>query len=832
MRASRFVYVLTGLALVLGIAFSGIQPAIAVSEAEGEIGRDMLYMPGEVIVGFTEGQPPRQYVAQALALAGEVGAQVAEVSGNTALLRFAPDTNVQAMVEQITVMAGVGYAEPNYISWIPEDRDLREPEPVSEVKIRLNEVAASATRGQPPVEAAVGSGDLSMVIRVSELQAMRSIRNGQSVPTFPTDTRLWENWAWDYVRADLIWTDKSINPIVCVVDTGVDVNHPDLKGRVINGRDFVDDDEVPNIPDDDNGHGTHVAGTIAAISNNKRGIAGVANAKVLAVKVLSSQGWGTTFDIAQGIRYCADNPAVKVINMSLGSFTPDNTEYNALVYAIVTKGKLVVAAAGNDSTTQRFYPAGWSDDAVIGDGLIAVAASRPPDSQMDDDNHDGRLWVDVNGDGVEDEGEKFSPDQCAADFTNYGSWVEMIAPGEGVLSTLPVSYTYYNKFFRGSDVDNDGYGLYDGTSMSAPHVAGAAARAWSVFPLYTNVQIAQRLWETGEPPGDLWLAATDPNLTDASLGYAGGGYLGEAPFCWPDGSKGSDYSMEGARYLNVARAMDRGALLVMAVDATNGMPLQNAVVYAYDAARNALRDRAIVSRDSSRVILINLPGDGADYNILLNKSYYTYGSVWIGHAYNVAGYVNTAGSLWVGVPRKGKITAVANWGKDIDLDLYLWLPNFSSPGGVVGYKRNPGLGLNEWEGDLSDYPRARWNREGGSRDWMGMESVSIALRPGYSSLPYYNQTPSDAYHFLLHDMEGGGLNGYVILRLWANGKIIGVSEASPVACAGGEPWWYAGYMQLGTYTDVGLCGDGAPPPAGIWPYANGHAVQSLSEQSP
>ncbi|MEJ5201822.1 MAG: hypothetical protein WHV66_06265, partial [Anaerolineales bacterium] len=262
----------------------------------------------------------------------------------------------------------------------------------------------------------------------------------------------------------------------------------------------------------------------------------------------------------------------------------------------------------------------------------------------------------------------------------------------------------------------------------------------------------------------------------------------------------------------------------------NGLPLQNAVVYAYDATSNVLRDRAIVSRDSHRVFLINLPGEGTDYNIFLNKSYYTYGSVFIGHAYNVAGYANTAGSLWVGVPRRGKITAVANWGKNTDLDLYLWLPEASSPGGVVGYRRKPDLGLNEWEGDLSDYPRARWNREGGSRDWMGMESISIAPRPGYSNIPYYNQAPGDTYHFLLRDVTGGGLNNYVILRLWANGKIIGVSEASPVACAGGEPWWYAGYMQLSTYTDVGLCGNGAPQPVGIWPYADEHVVQGVSEQ--
>ncbi|MEJ5202878.1 MAG: S8 family serine peptidase, partial [Anaerolineales bacterium] len=775
-------------------------------------------VPGEVIVGFAEGMSAKQSAAQAAALAGEVGAQVAEVSANTALLRFAPDADVPALAEQLGGMADVAFAEPNYINWIPEENALGEAYPVDEVRINLQMTSGSGKREKTLSEIPDVDDVRQLTLSINELWTARRMSGKQSIPAFPTDPFLWNNWGWDYVQADIIWPDKAANPMVCVIDTGVDINHPDLKGRALNGRDFVNDNESPNIANDDNGHGTHVAGTIAAVMNNKKGIAGISTGKVLAVKVLSAQGWGTTYDIVQGIRYCADNPYVKVINMSLGGPSSD-AEYNALYYAIVTKGKLVVAAAGNSSTSNRSYPAGWADHGVIGGGLVSVAAARPRYSMRNDDDGDGLLWVDTNGNDVQDSGELFYPDQCAAFFSNYGSWVEMIAPGESILSTVPLSYNYYDNYFGGVDADGDGYEWFDGTSMAAPHVAGAAARVWSVFPTYTNSQIASRLWEEGDEADSWWTTAMDPDMSDPASGYSASWGGGEAPYCWPDGTKGAEYSMDNARYLNVAAAMGRGAIVAAVTDALTGLPLENAYVYARDYYTGALKDTAVVSRGNRIVYLLNLPEGW--YSIYVNKSGYTSGAAWVAYQSTAAGDTYTGPWLWLGVPPRGNITAVANWYDESDLDLFTWLPNVSSPGGVVGssYSGHPQY---QGMGDLSDFPRARWNRDGGWMDWMGMESISIAPRPGYPTIPYYNQTSSDYYDFLMRDF--GALSGYVILRIWTGGKVIGATEANP-ACSGGDLWYWAGYLWFDKYEPVDWCGD-----SGVWPYANSYSPSGVLEK--
>lgn len=830
MKTIRLFSIMAVLALVLSLLPAAALPVSADDGGQGqEITRDTLYMPGEVIVGFAEGTPAKQSAAQAAALAGEVGAQVAEVSANTALLRFAPDADVQALTEQLGGMTGVAFAEPNYISWIPEDNALGEAHPVDNVKMTIKEaLPAGKVIGQRAVELQETGQEYTANIGIDELHSMRRLSGKQSIPTWPTDRYLWDNWGWDYVHADIIWPDKAANPMVCVIDTGIDINHPDLKGRALNGRDFVNDNESPNVANDDNGHGTHVAGTIAAVMNNKQGIAGISTGKVLAVKVLTAQGWGTDWDIAQGIRYCADNPSVKVINMSIGG-PGSAAEYNALYYAIVTKGKLVVAAAGNSSTSNRSYPAGWADDGTIGAGLISVAAARPWYSSWNDDNQDGMLWVDTNGDDIQTNDELFDPDRCAANFSNYGSWVEMIAPGENILSTLPMSYNYYGKYFYGDDQDGDGYEYFNGTSMAAPHVAGAAARVWSVFPTNTNAQIAQRLWDEGDVANSWWVTAMDPDMSDPTQGYNASWGGGEAPYCWPDSSKGADYSMENARYLNVARAMRRWALMGELWDAANGLPLEKATVYAY--AGSALKDSAIIARDSAFFYLLNLPTE-TWLTIKVNKSGYTNGAVslvtisFIGDGGEYAGTAYT----FTGVPPKGNITAVLSWSSPAgDVDMHVWLPDKEYPefpggtGAVVG-SGSSGHSRDVGVGDLSGFPRARWNREGGWMDWLEIESISIVPRPGYPTMPYYNQTVYDYYDFLVQSV-GGLANSYMLFNLWSGGKIVSSIYTGSPACSGGEPWWYAGYMNFGTFTPVDDCGPGAPFPLGLWPYAEGSSVQ-------
>lgn len=270
-------------------------------------------------------------------------------------------------------------------------------------------------------------------------------------------------YQWGYYDIGANWIPpQAAQPIIAVIDTGVDYTHPDLTGKVIKGYDFVNADADPM---DDNGHGTHVAGIAAAKSNNSYGIAGIAwKANILAVKVLNSQGWGMEFDIAAGIVYAADYPGVKVINMSLGGES-SLLEEAAVDYAVNTKGKLLVAAAGNSNTSSKSYPAGFSTD--FPNKVIAVAA------------HDGS--------------------HCKADFSNYGTWVSITAPGVNIISTTPIGgVSYYG----------DGFAMLDGTSMASPFVAGAAAVAWALNPGYTNAQIGQLITtKTGFTPnrdGSCW----------------------------------------------------------------------------------------------------------------------------------------------------------------------------------------------------------------------------------------------------------------------------------------------------------------------------------------
>ncbi|MFD2046494.1 S8 family peptidase [Ornithinibacillus salinisoli] len=217
------------------------------------------------------------------------------------------------------------------------------------------------------------------------------------------------NSAWDVARG-------TSSQEIAVLDTGVDYNHPDLDGKTIRGYDFVDRDYTPS---DANGHGTHVAGIAAAETNNGTGIAGMApNTRILAVRVLDANGSGSLANIANGIRYAADNDA-EVINLSLGCACDTQTLENAVNYAW-NSGSVVVAAAGNDGTSQQFQPASYAN-------AIAVGAV---------DRYNNK-----------------------ASFSNWGTWVDVAAPGVDIASTYPGnSYVYMS-----------------GTSMASPFVAGQAA---------------------------------------------------------------------------------------------------------------------------------------------------------------------------------------------------------------------------------------------------------------------------------------------------------------------------------------------------------------------
>ncbi|OJF17173.1 MAG: thermitase [Bacillaceae bacterium G1] len=235
----------------------------------------------------------------------------------------------------------------------------------------------------------------------------------------PNDTHFSKKqWGLKKIKAPAAWnvTKSKRSTWIAIIDTGVQYDHPDLSGKVVRGYDFVDDDWDPY---DNNGHGTHCAGIAAAVTNNARGIAGMApNATIYAVRVLDDSGAGTLDDVVGGIIHAVDKGA-DVINLSLASSFGAISLREAVDYAW-KKGVVVVAAAGNNGSFFPSYPAYYSN-------AIAVAATDLDDTKP--------YW------------------------SNYGSWVDVAAPGVDIYSTF---------------TDNS-YVELSGTSMAAPHVAGLAA---------------------------------------------------------------------------------------------------------------------------------------------------------------------------------------------------------------------------------------------------------------------------------------------------------------------------------------------------------------------
>ena len=241
---------------------------------------------------------------------------------------------------------------------------------------------------------------------------------------------------------------------IAVIDTGVDLGHPDLSSKLVAGYDFANGD---NDPQDDEGHGTHVAGIAAAATNNNVGVAGVAwGAHLMPVKVLDSSGSGYTSDIAQGITWAVDHGA-RILNLSLGGPGYSSTLADAVAYAY-TRNALVIAAAGNEYLTGNptSYPAAYPN-------VLAVAATT------DQDGH--------------------------ASYSNTGFYVDVSAPGGDPTSSSDANpgHWIYSTYWRGSGFSYVGAA---GTSMAAPHVAGLAALIWSIHLDWTNDQVQQAIIAT------------------------------------------------------------------------------------------------------------------------------------------------------------------------------------------------------------------------------------------------------------------------------------------------------------------------------------------------
>jgi thermitase len=235
---------------------------------------------------------------------------------------------------------------------------------------------------------------------------------------------------------------------IAVLDTGIDMNHQDLAAKVTAQKIFI----TASI-DDQFGHGTHVAGIVAAVTDNSQGIAGACpDCTMIIGKVLDDSGNGPYSVIAQGMTWAADSGA-KVINMSLGGYSADNTLAEAAAYAW-DKGSIIVAAAGNDNTTNKFYPGANAN-------VVTVAAT---------DNRDRK-----------------------ASFSNYGDWVEVTAAGVNIYSTLPThSYVLQNKGIALN------YDYLSGTSMASPLVSGVVGLIWSSSHGTSKEAVVSRLYSTAD----------------------------------------------------------------------------------------------------------------------------------------------------------------------------------------------------------------------------------------------------------------------------------------------------------------------------------------------
>jgi subtilisin family serine protease len=252
----------------------------------------------------------------------------------------------------------------------------------------------------------------------------------------PNDALFGHLWGMQNIKATQVWPTirETPNIIVAVIDTGVDYTHPDLRANMWSkggrfGYDFFDNDDNPI---DEEGHGTHCAGTIAGVGNNGIGVAGVTwKAQIMAMRFLGSDGSGSTSDAVKCIDWAVANGAHILSNSWAG---PDTSrELSEAVTRAEQKGVLFVAAAGNsagngnNNDSNPYYPASLPNA-----NIISVAA------------------IDVNN--------------ARGSFSHYGQrTVDIGAPGVGIVST----------------VRNGQYAKLDGTSMAAPHVAGAAALVWS-----------------------------------------------------------------------------------------------------------------------------------------------------------------------------------------------------------------------------------------------------------------------------------------------------------------------------------------------------------------
>ncbi|MEF8879751.1 MAG: S8 family serine peptidase [Candidatus Thermoplasmatota archaeon] len=421
-------YAIIIVASLLFTAFSvsvSAEGTIEEAETKEEIGgKELTYVPGEILVGFKEGKDftnSRKNVSSTVAKHGGTVKSYYE-KFDIALVQVRTGREKE-FIKNVQQHSNVEYAEPNYIKYMCRT---------------------------------------------------------------PNDPRWWKQWGPKKIGCPKAWdnTTGDENVVIAVIDSGVDYLHPDLEENCVSGYDFVDDIDISyyeskgfnedpeedyttedSDPMDVLGHGTHCAGITSAVTDNEEGIAGVGwNCKIMPVRAgfsLLYNGYKVGVfelkDIIQSIEYAADQGA-EVISMSFGGEGSQSEEV-ACEYAW-NKGCILVAASGNQYQASISKPAGY--DKVMAIGSI-------------DENEERSEW------------------------SNYGSGLSVVAPGENIISTIP----------------GGGYEEYSGTSMAAPHVAGVAALAITRFPDMNNQEIRDKIESSADYIGNM--KEYGHGLVDATL---------------------------------------------------------------------------------------------------------------------------------------------------------------------------------------------------------------------------------------------------------------------------------------------------------------------------
>ncbi len=393
------------------------------------------YVPDEIIVKFKVGVPVEK-IAEVYQKEQIIKEKYVSPFAGFRVLKIPQNKTVQELVYRFQKNPLVDYAEPNHIryaSMIPSD-------PYYSLQWHFDNDDYGGINMEEAWD--ITAGNSSIIVAV--------VDTGVAYEDYEDP-----NPAGCYDRFG------QLKPCRPTIDTYYQA--PDLANTLFApGYDFINNDNHPN---DDQGHGTHVTGTVAQSTNNNYGVAGIAfSTKVMPVKVLDANGSGYDAGVADGIYYAVDNGA-KIINLSLGGPDPSTTLEDAVSYAY-SYGVTVIAASGNDGTESIGYPAAY--DAYV----IAVGATRY--------------------------------DEAVSYYSNYGSSLDLVAPG-GDINVDQNGDGYGDGILQETfdgDPGNFGFWFYQGTSMSTPHVSGVAALILAQNLSFTPDQIRERLQTTAEDKGD------------------------------------------------------------------------------------------------------------------------------------------------------------------------------------------------------------------------------------------------------------------------------------------------------------------------------------------